>query len=160
MCCCKTESPVQMTDIVTPEKRSLMMSGIQGKNTKPEMIIRKLLHNGGYRFRIHVDKLPGKPDIVLKKYQAVIFVHGCFWHGHNCKLFKWPQTRPEFWTEKIRRNKKNDEAAYDQLKLLKWRICVIWECSFKGAKKANLPEIAQQIGDWLRCSDDYMEIGG
>lgn len=124
-----------MTDVVNPETRSRMMSGIRGKNTKPEIIIRSQLHRLGFRFRIHNTKLPGKPDIVLKKYRAVIFIHGCFWHRHLCHLFKWPKTHPDFWKKKINNNHARDKKILDQLIELNWRICVVWECAIKGSKK-------------------------
>lgn len=91
-----------MTDIVTPKKRSAMMSGIKGKNTKPELLIRKALYGQGFRYRLHHPKLPGKPDIVMAKYNSIIFIHGCFWHMHGCHLFKWPSTRPDFGTIRYR----------------------------------------------------------
>jgi DNA mismatch endonuclease (patch repair protein) len=92
-------------DIVSKEKRSSMMSGIRSKNTKPEMQIRKTLYSRGYRYRLHSSVIPGKPDIIMRKYNAVIFIHGCFWHGHNCKLFRLPKTRTEFWENKINTNR-------------------------------------------------------
>ena len=98
-----------MVDVVSKEKRSKMMSGIRYKDTKPEIIIRKALHAKGFRYSLHNNKLPGKPDIVLPKYNAIIFIHGCFWHQHNCHLFKWPSTRPEFWQNKISGNKERDK---------------------------------------------------
>ena len=107
-----------MTDIVDKTTRSRMMSGIKGKNTKPEILIRSLLHQEGFRFRIHDNNLPGQPDIVLKKYRAVIFIHGCFWHRHECHLFKWPKTRPEFWKNKINRNHENDTQTLRELEAL------------------------------------------
>ena len=98
-----------MTDVVNKQTRSRMMSGIKSKNTKPELIIRKALFKKGFRFKLHDKSLPGKPDLVLPKYDAVIFIHGCFWHQHNCHLFKWPSTRPEFWETKIHRNVEVDK---------------------------------------------------
>ena len=91
-------------DSVTPDVRSRMMAGIRGKNTKPELAMRSALHRRGFRFRLHCKELPGKPDLVFRKFRAVIFVHGCFWHGHGCHLFKWPKTRSEFWQQKIHSN--------------------------------------------------------
>lgn len=117
-----------MADIVDKETRSRMMSGIRGKNTKPEMIVRRALHKAGYRYRLHVKELPGKPDIVLPKYKTVIFVHGCFWHHHNCKNFKWPKTREDFWRKKIEGNVERDQKAYAQLEAQGWKVIVIWEC--------------------------------
>lgn len=134
-----------------------MMSGIQGKNTKPEIIIRSMLHKKGFRYRIHSQKLPGKPDIVLRRYQAVIFVHGCFWHGHNCYLFKWPKTRPEFWQKKIKGNVENDNSVIRKIETLGWRICIVWECSVKGAGK-DLVGISEKIEKWLNSKSSFMEI--
>ena len=103
-------------DIVTPEIRSRMISGIRGQNTKPELAVRSQLHRIGFRFRVHCRDLPGKPDLVFRKHNAVIFVHGCFWHGHDCHLFRWPTTRSEFWREKI-----NSNIARDHRHLRPWR---------------------------------------
>lgn len=148
-----------MTDVVDSGTRSRMMSGIRGKNTKPELLIRSQLHRKGYRFRTHVAGLPGKPDIVLKRHHAIILVHGCFWHGHNCPLFKWPATRAEFWRTKIRQNRRNDDKTMKALRDAGWRICVVWECSVKGAKR-NIPAITGRIDRWLKGKRKFMEIGG
>ena len=123
-----------MADVVDKETRSRMMSGIKGKNTKPEMIVRKALHKAGYRYRLHDKRLPGKPDIVLPKYKTVIFVHGCFWHHHDCKYFKWPKTRPEFWRTKIEGNVERDKKAYAKLQRLGWKVVVVWECDIREGK--------------------------
>lgn len=146
-----------MADVVDPSTRSRMMAVIRGKNTKPEILIRRILHQHGFRFRIHDNKLKGKPDIVLKKYRAIIFVHGCFWHKHSCRLFKWPQTRPDFWRNKIEKNVINDQKAIKELMASGWRICIVWECSIKGAQK-NLPAVANKIGGWLKGEKQFMEI--
>ena len=148
-----------MTDVVDSETRSRMMSGIRGKDTRPELEIRHHLHRLGFRYRLHDKQLPGKPDIVLKKYHAVIFVHGCFWHRHNCHLFKWPKTRPEFWKKKINRNHENDLKALNSLKTNGWRICIVWECSIKGADK-NIQAIANTIARWLKSNKSMLEISG
>lgn len=129
-----------------------MMSGIRGKNTKPELLIRKALHARGFRYRLHCD-LPGKPDICLPKHRAVIFVHGCFWHGHDCHLFKWPSTRPEFWKAKIGRNREVDRAAELRLVDLGWRVAVVWECALKGRAKMPLSATVDQLADWLTGSN-------
>jgi len=121
-----------MADIVDKETRSRMMSGIRGKDTKPEMIVRRALHKAGYRYRLHVKDLPGKPDIVLPKYKTVIFVHGCFWHHHDCKNSKWPKTREEFWRKKIEGNVARDKKAYAELEKLGWKVIVIWECQIRA----------------------------
>ncbi len=148
-----------MTDVVDPATRSRMMSGIRGKNTKPELVIRKELHKLGFRFRLHDKKLPGNPDLVLRKYNAVIFVNGCFWHRHECYLFKWPKTRPEFWREKINKNHENDKQALEKLAALNWRVCVVWECALKG-KSRDLPSVVNKITGWLPGKKTFLEIAG
>lgn len=121
-----------MTDRLTPEKRSWNMSRIRSKNTKPEKIIRSLLHKMGYRFRIHRRDLPGKPDIVLPKYRTVVFMHGCFWHRHeSCKAATTPKTNTAFWEEKFRRNVERDERHQDALNALGWKVIVVWQCELK-----------------------------
>jgi DNA mismatch endonuclease (patch repair protein) len=136
-----------MTDVHTKKQRSYNMSRIKGKNTKPEMLVRKFLHANGYRYKLHDKKLAGKPDIVLPKYSTVIFVHGCFWHGHaNCKYFVVPKTRTRWWTDKINRNKTNDEKAVKALKKDGWKIITVWECGLKTAKlEKTLTKISKQL---------------
>jgi DNA mismatch endonuclease (patch repair protein) len=124
-----------MADVHSKEIRSKNMAAIRGKNTKPEMLVRKFLHANGYRYKLHDKTLPGKPDIVLTKYKTVIFVHGCFWHGHkNCKYFVVPKTRTDWWLNKINGNISNDGKAAKALKKDGWRIITIWECQLKSAK--------------------------
>ncbi|MBI3133326.1 MAG: DNA mismatch endonuclease Vsr [Bacteroidetes bacterium] len=124
-----------MTDVHSKKIRSYNMSRIKGKDTKPEMLVRKFLFANGFRYRLHVKNLPGKPDIVLPKYKTVIFVHGCFWHGHkNCKYFVVPKTRTEWWLEKISRNRENDVEKKKNLTRLGWRVMNIWECQLKRDK--------------------------
>lgn len=118
-----------MSDIMTPEQRSRCMSHIHSKNTKPEILVRKELFRRGYRYRINVNNLPGKPDIVLPKYKTVIFVNGCFWHGHEgCKYFVLPKTNAVFWENKIRQTQQRDASAILALHNIGWKIIVIWEC--------------------------------
>lgn len=148
-----------MTDVVDSATRSRMMSGIRGRNTKPEILIRSLLHRHGFRFRLHARDLPGKPDIVLPRYHAVIFVHGCFWHGHDCPLFKWPGTRPDFWRDKIGRNRANDHKAREALLASEWRVAIVWECAIRGASK-NTKAVAQSLADWLQGSAPFIEERG
>ena len=127
-----------MADVHTPAQRSYNMSRIKGKNTKPEMLVRKFLHAHGFRYRLHDKKLPGKPDIVLPKYKTVIFVHGCFWHGHEgCKYYVVPKTKTEWWLNKINGNKNNDTKAFNTLKENGWKIITLWECDLKPAKVYN-----------------------
>ena len=135
------------------------MSGIRGKNTKPELLIRKALHARGFRYRLHCD-LPGKPDICLPKHRAVIFVHGCFWHGHGCHLFKWPSTRPEFWKAKIERNVEVDASAMAKLSAEGWRTGVVWECALKGRERLGLAEVVDNLSAWLESRSPQLSIRG
>lgn len=124
-----------MADVHSKKVRSYNMSQIKGKNTKPEIIVRQNLFKKGFRFRVNVSSLPGKPDIVLPKYKTIIFVNGCFWHGHmNCEKFVVPKTNTEWWLEKIKKNKERDNAKYIQLSELGWRILIVWECELKKDK--------------------------
>lgn len=124
-----------MADVHTPEVRSYNMSMIRGKNTKPEIVVRKFLHSKGFRFRLYKKDLPGKPDIVLPKYKTVIFIHGCFWHGHNnCKYFVIPKTRTKWWLKKIIGNKKTDKRNNIKLRKNGWKIITLWECQLKSGK--------------------------
>jgi DNA mismatch endonuclease (patch repair protein) len=134
-----------------------MMSGIRGKNTKPEILIRSLLHRQGFRFRLNVGNLPGKPDIVLPRFHAAIFVNGCFWHGHDCKLFKLPKTRPDFWREKIEGNRANDNKVIQALLNDGWRVGVVWECSIRGKGK-NIESVINKLGEWLRNNENFIVI--
>ena len=136
------------------------MSGIRDKNTRPEIAIRKGLHARGFRFRIHAAGLPGKPDIVLPKFRAAVFVNGCFWHGHDCSLFKLPATRQEFWLEKIGKNKIRDRMVAEELSASGWRTLFIWECAFRGREKIGLEEAINRAADWIRNSTMYAEIRG
>jgi DNA mismatch endonuclease, patch repair protein len=137
-----------------------MMAGIRGKNTKPELIIRRGLHSRGFRYLLHDKRLPGKPDLVFPKYRAVIFVHGCFWHGHDCHLFRWPKTRKGFWRKKIERNRERDESALDALANADWRICIIWECALKGRTKLVNAETLRRCSLWLPTRRKYLELKG
>ena len=126
------------------------MSGIRGKDTIPELLIRKALFAKGFRYRLHDRRLPGKPDLVFPKYDAVIFIHGCFWHGHDCHLFKWPSTRPEFWKNKINRNREVDERNYKKINEDGWRILTFWECAIKGKTRLSLEKIVDASEKWLK----------
>lgn len=120
-------------DIFSREKRSQIMSRVSGKNTKPELVVRSLLHNMGYRFRLHRNDLPGKPDITLPRYKKVIFVHGCFWHGHSdCPRSKRPTTNQIFWREKLDKNIERDKVSENKLRELGWNVLVIWTCEVKS----------------------------
>jgi len=121
-----------MTDVHNKETRSYNMSRIRGKDTKPEMVVRRFLFANGFRYRLHDPRLPGKPDIVLPKYKTVIFVNGCFWHGHKgCPYFVLPKTQTEWWLQKIKGTMARDKAAEVALNVLGWKVIVIWECQLK-----------------------------
>jgi DNA mismatch endonuclease (patch repair protein) len=137
-----------------------MMAGIRGKNTRPELIIRRGLHALGFRFRLHDRKLPGAPDLVLPRWRAVILVHGCFWHGHDCSLFRWPGTREEFWRTKIGRNRIRDAEVETLLDRAGWRVMKVWECSIKGRGKIGAERVIPLIADWLRSDQRQGEIRG
>ncbi|MEI6815362.1 MAG: DNA mismatch endonuclease Vsr [Bacteroidota bacterium] len=136
-----------MADIFDKETRSYVMSRIRSKDTKPELQVRKYLFSQGFRYRLHEKKLPGTPDITLPKYHTVIFVHGCFWHGHkNCKYASIPKTRTEFWMNKIARNKMNDRTNIKLLKSLGWQVLVIHECQLKKDKiNRSLKKLVEKI---------------
>ncbi len=124
-----------MADVHTKETRSYNMSRIKGKNTKPEMLVRRFLHAKGFRYKLHDKTLPGKPDLVLPKYKTIIFVHGCFWHGHTtCKYYVVPKTNTDWWLNKINTNKANDARTIKALKKDGWKIIYVWECRLKPAK--------------------------
>jgi len=128
-----------MTDRFTRKERSAIMSRIHGANTEPEKIVRSLLHSMGYRFRLHVRKLPGNPDIVLPRHHKIVFVHGCFWHGHKrCARAGRPATRVAFWNRKIDGNMLRDATVYKRLRALGWKVFVIWQCEMKKAKRPAL----------------------
>ena len=149
-----------MADVVSASVRSRMMAGIRGKNTKPEMIIRRSLHGLGFRYLLHDKRLPGKPDLVFPKYRAVVFVHGCFWHGHDCHLFKWPGTRKSFWRKKIERNREIDEDALSALAASGWRCCVVWECALKGRERLPSSKVIRSCDVWLRSRNPKLVVRG
>jgi DNA mismatch endonuclease, patch repair protein len=150
-----------MADIVDASTRSIMMSRVKGKNTRQEVEIRKRLFALGFRYRLHDKKLPGKPDIVLRKYRAVIFINGCFWHAHDCPLFKWPTSKKVFWKKKLSGNKERDYQNTSSLIKLGWRIFTVWECSFRSAGRDRTKEInlvAIKVAKWLYSNKKYGEI--
>ncbi|WP_354342169.1 very short patch repair endonuclease [Variovorax boronicumulans] len=145
-----------MADVVSKAVRSRMMSGIRSRDTKPEVLLRSALHARGFRFRIHRKDLPGRPDIVLPKHRAVIQVHGCFWHGHQCQLFKYPATNPEFWRQKIGQNQVRDQRSEEALLALGWRVLTVWECATRGVERATL---ADAVCQWIVSSEERGELG-
>lgn len=147
-----------MTDVVDEKTRSRMMSGIKGKNTKPEILIRKGLFAKGLRYRLHAKSLPGKPDVILPKYNAAIQIHGCFWHVHGCAIFKWPSNNAEFWKEKLSGNRERDAIAQQKLMHLGWRLLVIWECASRGPGSHPIEEVIEQAYEWILSDSSFMEI--
>ena len=146
-----------MTDTMTPEQRHRCMSAIKGKDTKPEMIVRRYLFSKGLRYRLHVKKLPGNPDIVLPKYKTVVFINGCFWHGHEgCKYYRLPKSNVEFWESKITNNKNRDILNELKLKELGWRVLRIWECEIRRVqdRDQSLEKLYNQI---VKRSTQYDE---
>lgn len=137
-----------------------MMANIKARDTKPEIAIRKALHSKGYRYKLHDNSLPGKPDMVFPQYNAVIQIQGCFWHMHDCHLFKWPKTRPDFWRDKITGNKMRDKENLIALQQLGWRVLEIWECAIKGKFKRNIEEIICCSITWLHSESIYDSISG
>ena len=146
-----------MTDIVDIQTRSRMMAGIRGKDTKPELRLRRSLHAMGFRYRLHAKGLPGRPDLVLPKYRAVIFVHGCFWHRHpGCRFASTPSTRPEFWAAKFAANVARDEAVRSQLLQCGWRVATVWECALRS--DAGLACAGEHVAKWLRNKTPMTEL--
>lgn len=149
-----------MVDVVDKATRSRMMAGIRGANTSPEKQVRSLLHLNGFRFRIHRKDLPGKPDIVLPKYRAVILIHGCFWHRHKCHMFKWPSSNTVFWRAKINSNAKRDARNLAALHDEGWRVLTIWECALRGPGMVKTSLVVNRTAAWLRSKSRKLEISG
>ena len=147
-------------DTVSSAVRSRMMATVRGKNTKPELAMRSALHRRGFRFRLHRKDLPGKPDLVFTRRNAVIFVHGCFWHGHDCHLFRWPKSREDFWREKIGSNIKRDRNQREMLADAGWRIGTVWECALKGKTRLPFESVVDQCAMWLRSDIKTLEVSG
>lgn len=139
-------------DVHSKETRSFNMSRIKGKDTKPEILVRKYLFSQGLRYRLYSKILPGKPDIVLPKYRAVIFIHGCFWHGHEgCRYFVTPKTRTEWWLNKINTNRENDRKNCELLKEMRWNVIIVWECCLKNEKQEST---LNNILNMIKCQTD------
>lgn len=150
-------------DSISKEKRSEIMSKIHSRDTVPEMEIRKSLHRAGFRYRACDKKYPGSPDIILPKYYSVIFINGCFWHGHNdCQLFRFPKSNQIFWIKKISRNKERDRLVLKEYNERCWRVCIVWECAIRGARrKEKIENVLRQIILWLEESKEpFLEIRG
>ena len=146
-----------MADVVDSETRSRMMSNIRGANTKPELNLRRRLHAAGFRYGLHRKDLPGRPDLVMPRYDAVIFVHGCYWHRHpRCRLATTPSTRADFWTAKFMANQERDRRNIADLRGLGWRVAIVWECEVRTAARAD--EAVSELIDWLLSDKVLNEI--
>lgn len=143
--------------------RSRIMRAIRGKNTRPELVVRKFLFECGFRYRVNVGNMPGKPDVVLKRYRAVVFVNGCFWHGHEgCAAGRLPKSNVEFWTEKIRRNRERDARVREELEAAGWRVFTVWECDLRNNERRMrvLGQLAAEIcGAWPKQESDVLGYG-
>ncbi|MEX0382791.1 very short patch repair endonuclease [Spiribacter sp. 1M153] len=149
-----------MTDVLTPEQRSRVMGRIRGSNTKTELWVRQGLFALGFRYRLHQRQLPGTPDLVLPRYRAVIFVNGCFWHGHDCHLYRLPSTRTDFWQSKIETNRIRDQKNNARLRELGWRVLIIWECALRGRTRQSPDSVLGSAASWLRGEQEMLEITG
>nr|WP_277625567.1 very short patch repair endonuclease [Burkholderia stabilis] len=146
-----------VVDVVDKAKRSRMMAGIRGRDTKPELVVRRMLHGAGLRYRLHCKNLPGTPDLVLPKYRATILIHGCFWHAHGgCKYFSIPASNEQFWRTKLSANRERDTRQIDALRSQGWRVLVIWECATRSIRHRE--DLLTWTMKWLMGSDGYGEI--
>jgi DNA mismatch endonuclease, patch repair protein len=145
-----------MVDIVDRATRSRMMASIRGKDTRPELLLRRALHSRGFRYRLHARSLPGRPDLVLPRWRAVVFVHGCFWHRHSgCRYATTPATRPEFWQAKFDANVARDARSMEALEAQQWRVAIVWECA---QRSKSMDEIVTQLAEWLRSGQGRLEL--
>lgn len=147
-----------MTDVHDRVGRSRNMSAIRGRDTTPELALRRSLHRLGYRYSLHRRNLPGTPDLFFRKHRAVLFVNGCFWHGHDCPLFKWPQSNTEFWKQKIEANRRRDAKARQLLAGMGLRQLTVWECALRGSGSAGAEKTARLVARWLSGRSRSAEI--
>ena len=147
-------------DVHTSEQRSFNMSRIRARDTKPEMLLRKGLHAAGYRFRLHDRGLPGHPDLTFPRFRAVVLVHGCFWHGHDCPMFRLPKTRPEFWAGKIAGNRARDVRTHEELMKAGWRIATVWECALRGHGKRPIDDVIGTLAGFLQGEAGQLTLEG
>ncbi len=145
-------------DKISREARSRNMAAIRGKDTGPEMLLRRGLHSLGFRYCLHVKKLPGSPDLVLTRYKAVIFVNGCFWHLHGCRRSTMPKERRQFWETKLKGNKERDERNVRSLLESGWRVLIVWECAFGKKGSPEIQPLLSEISRWISSGEMYLEI--
>lgn len=156
----ENEPRLVRADVHSPERRSFNMSRIRGRDTKPEMLIRRGLHARGFRFRLYARDLPGRPDLVFPGRRAAILVHGCFWHGHDCPMFRLPATRPDFWRTKIEANRARDARAVEALAAATWRRLTVWECALRGPARRTVSETLDACECFLNGSASSDELTG
>lgn len=149
-----------LADVHDKETRSRNMAAIKAKNTKPEMVVRRELHARGFRFRLHDRSIPGAPDIVLRKHGALIDIRGCFFHGHSCELFRLPETRRDFWRDKIEANRARDDRNLRAQKELGWRVAIVWECSLRGSCRIDAGELINSLENWLLSEEVFLQLRG
>jgi DNA mismatch endonuclease (patch repair protein) len=149
-----------MVDVLTAEQRRFNMSRIRGRDTRPELLLRRGLHARGLRYRLHRRDLPGRPDLVFPRFCAVVFVHGCFWHGHRCRLFSLPATRPDFWAAKIQRTGARDCHSMDALMKCRWRVLTVWECAMRGRDRLDFESVLCAVEAFLASTATQAEISG
>ncbi len=136
------------------------MAGIRTRDTKPEVTLRKALHTKGYRYRLHPKGLPGKPDFVLPRLRVAVFVHGCFWHFHECSLFKMPTTRHDFWQAKLSGNRDRDRRVAIEIGETEWRVLTVWECALRGPCRIGVDEVLARVEPWFNGDSKHLEIRG
>ena len=146
-----------MPDVLTQHQRRLNMSRVRGKDTKPELLFRRGLHSRGLRFRLHRRDLPGRPDLVFPRHRTCMFVHGCFWHGHACPLFRWPSTREQFWKRKINGTRLRDRQAVLRLRELQWSVLVVWECAVRGPSRRSVDEVLDECEEFITESGSHRD---
>ena len=154
------QTVLNMTDLHSQNVRSKNMAAVRSFNTQPELAVRQLLHKEGFRYRLHIKAIKGKPDIVMRKHGVLIFINGCFWHGHNCHLFRLPKTRTEWWRKKIESNKLRDITVTAELKSSGWRIIQVWECAIKGKTKIGHSKLRNQLIEAIFSEEMLLEIRG
>jgi len=150
-----------MTDVLTVDQRSLLMSRVRQRDTKPEMVVRRGLHARGLRYRLQDRKLPGRPDLVFSRHRTAVLVHGCFWHAHGCTLSKLPGTRQDFWREKLEANVARDHKAIVGLRAAGWRVLIVWECALRGPSKLDEAKILDEAAEFIKAGKvELLEIRG
>ena len=150
-----------MADTVDKATRSRMMASVRSKDTKIEMVLRRRLFAIGFRYRLHVRRLPGSPDMVFSRYRAAVFIHGCFWHMHGCRRSKLPETRANWWKDKILSNRERDLSSIRQLRAFGWRVMVVWECSLrvpKSLRQKAIADVANSMEIFIKSHQEYLEI--